>query len=170
MKRGFKLAKKRKPEEGLPTSPLAAKLASQVTQHRISSQSSMQKEDPIRVIEKSVVKREKQAKVQLPNKARRTHKRKESRVLMDSEEWALKDEILFAIRKATGEQVEFSHLMRGLLSLAGAAIPSITANAVHASLPSRPANNDTMAMASFEDELSKFILIALRDKKAMDSD
>ena len=165
------MARKRKPEEGLPTSPLAAKLASQVTQHRISSHSSIQKEaEPIRATDKFVVKKEKQVKIQLPNKARRTHKRKESRVLMDSEEWALKDEILFAIRKSTGEQVEFSHLMRALLSLAGAAIPSISANAVHASLPSRPANNDTMAMASFEDELSKFLLLSLRDKKAMDFD
>ena len=49
-------------------------------------------------------------------------------------------------------------------------MPAIKANAKHAAVPPRPANNDIFALAAFEDELAKFLLLAMRDKKAMDAD
>ncbi len=90
--------------------------------------------------------------------------------MLDADEWVMKGEVITALRSATSEQVEFSHLMRSLLGLASSAIPAIETNANHATLPPRPANNDLMALAAFEDELGKFLLLAFRDKKAMDSD
>ncbi len=105
-----------------------------------------------------------------PKKRSRTHKLKEGRVMLDADEWAIKDEVVAALRAATDEQIEFSHLMRSLLALSCRAIPAIEINAKHASLPVRPANNDLMALAAFEDELGKFLLLAFRDKKAMEVD
>ena len=165
------LAKKRKPEDAMPASPLAIKLASQIVQNHDSQKSH---QEPISRSDLPVATQNKQTSKSLHSKKpkilSRTRKLKESRVMLDQDEWEMKDEIISAIRQATGERVEFSHLMRALLSLSAASIPSIRSNRNHATLPSRPANSDLIGLASFEDELSKFLLIVLRDKKAMDVD
>ena len=168
------MAKKRKPEEGMPASPLAAKLASQLSEPRpaVMPAATLPRETPPPPANTTpaAAPEKPRPKAKAPKKISRTTKGKEARVMLDADEWAIKGEVIAALRAATGEQVEFSHLMRSLLSLASGAIPAIEGNTAHATLPSRPANNDLMGLAEFEDELGRFLLLAFRDKKAMDGD
>ena len=152
----------------MPASPLATKLAAQIgqSQQEFTGYSDL----PIKIHNKSKSKPSSPKNNKKLENRSRTRKLKEARVMLDQDEWEVKDEVVAAIREVTGERVEFSHLMRSLLSISAASIPSIKSNRNHADLPPRPANSDLIGLASFEDELSKFLLIALRDRKAMDVD
>ena len=183
------MAKKRKDDDIMPASPLAAKLGQQLNPNKRRGQPTEQvpqSSPPPFAGESTAATTEPPQEAETTPKplatppidrrdnasqrARRTIKRKETRVMLEAAEVSIKDDVLAALQTATGRQIEYSHLMRSLLSLAGAALPSIESNAKHAALRERPSNSDHLALAEFEEELANFLLLAFRDKKAMDNE
>lgn len=88
--------------------------------------------------------------------------------MMAQDELVAIEETVRTLRQISQSTVNFSHLARAMFSLASRAVPAIKANAESIDLPPRPANNDRIQLARYEDALADFMLLALRDRRSMD--
>lgn len=161
------MARKRdRSAEDMPSSPVAAKLLGEVTQPAVAV-----KEATPRVAQSAGGEAKKKEK-----KRRKTGdqsalaKIHESRVMMSRDERKAMKETVAQLQNVSDTEVAYSHVIRALLTLASRATAAIKANEEHADIPPRPANNDWQKLAAYEDALADYLLIALRDRRHMDTD
>lgn len=88
--------------------------------------------------------------------------------MMARDEYEAAEDLVRLLRGLSGTSVTFSNLVRAMLSLAQRATPAIEGNAEILELPPRPANNNHLLIAEYEDALADYLLLALRDRKNMD--
>ena len=156
------MARKRPPETTLlPSSPVAAKLLNEVTKPSSESPPPAPPQETEAHNSKPQTQKKKRSKVE------KTH---EARVMLTQDERKALTEVVGKLQDISGTEVTRSHVLRALLTLTFRATSSISANSEHARVPARPANNDWRKSAEYEDAIADYLLIALRDRRHMDTE